>query len=91
MQAESDVFQYLLKNLSPTCGGLLQKLSKSLNDIGCFERLEKVCSSENFHNYVTRGRMGARRVVPVRACASRASGDGGGERNGSGRATVLSG
>ena len=46
MQAESDVFQYLLKNLSPTCGGLLQKLSKSLNDIGRLERLEKVCSSE---------------------------------------------
>ena len=33
--------------------------------------------------------MGARRVVPVRACASRASGDGGGERNGSGRATAF--
>ena len=40
-------------------------------------------------NYGTRGRMGARRVVPVRACASRASGDGGGERNGSGRATAF--
>ena len=33
--------------------------------------------------------MGARRVVPVRVCASRASGDGGGERNGSGRATAF--
>ena len=43
----------------------------------------------HFNNYGTRGRMGARRVVPVRVCASRASGDGGGERNGSGRATAF--
>ena len=43
----------------------------------------------HFHNYGTRGRMGARRVVPVRVCASRASGDGGGERNGSGRAAAF--
>ena len=43
----------------------------------------------HFNNYGTRGRMGARRVVPVRVCASRASGDGGGERNGSGRAAAF--